>query len=369
MARRNEFNRDRAPDKDDADGFLWRHWGDGGVGRVIGARIQGYDPLGPGYVDVLVGSDGSLTTTGGGGGGLTDAQLRASPVPVSLTSTTITGSVAVTGPLTDAQLRASVVPVSLTSTTITGSVTVGDGGGSLTVDAPVATPVFVRLSDGASAIATLPVSLASVPTHAVTLTSTTITGSVAVTGPLTDAQLRATPVPVSLTSTTITGSVAVTGPLTDAQLRAAVVPVSLTSTTITGSVAVTGPLTDVQLRATPVPVSGTVTANPSNYGGKTVTRVLVNQGAAGTTVIAAASASNFHKIIGGMLTLSGTGTLKFLDGAGDLTGAMDFTATAGFLANPSPNSPHLITSVVNSALSITTVTGAARGWLLVVTEP
>lgn len=43
-------------------------------------------------------------------------------------------------------------------------------------------------------------------------------------------------------------STAVTGPLTDAQLRATAVPVS-------------GPLTDTQLRATPVPVSGTVTAN------------------------------------------------------------------------------------------------------------
>lgn len=65
----------------------------------------------------------------------------------------------------------------------------------------------------------------------------------AVTGPLTDAQLRATPVPVSG---------AVTGPLTDAQLRAAAVPVS-------GTVAATGPLTDAQLRATAVPVSGPLT--------------------------------------------------------------------------------------------------------------
>lgn len=58
---------------------------------------------------------------------------------------------------------------------VTGTVTVGDGGatvsvddggsslgvddnsGSLTVDAPVATPVFVRLSDGAAAITALPV--------------------------------------------------------------------------------------------------------------------------------------------------------------------------------------------------------------------
>lgn len=38
---------------------------------------------------------------------------------------------------------------------------VTDNSGSLTVDAPVATPVFVRLSDGAAAIATLPVSLAT----------------------------------------------------------------------------------------------------------------------------------------------------------------------------------------------------------------
>lgn len=38
-----------------------------------------------------------------------------------------------------------------------GTFPVTDSGGSLTVDAPVGTPVFVRLSDGSSAIATLPV--------------------------------------------------------------------------------------------------------------------------------------------------------------------------------------------------------------------
>lgn len=48
------------------------------------------------------------------------------------------------------------------------SLPVTDNGSSLTVDAPVGTPVFVRLSDGTSAITTLPVSLASVPSHAVT---------------------------------------------------------------------------------------------------------------------------------------------------------------------------------------------------------
>jgi fibronectin-binding autotransporter adhesin len=43
------------------------------------------------------------------------------------------------------------------------TLSVDDGASSLTVDAPVGTPVFVRLSDGSSAIATLPVSAASLP--------------------------------------------------------------------------------------------------------------------------------------------------------------------------------------------------------------
>lgn len=55
-----------------------------------------------------------------------------------------------------------------TLTSVTNAVAVTDNSGSLTVDAPVGTPVFVRLSDGSSAITTLPVSLSSVPSHAVT---------------------------------------------------------------------------------------------------------------------------------------------------------------------------------------------------------
>lgn len=48
------------------------------------------------------------------------------------------------------------------------SIPITDNAGSLTIDAPVGTPAFVRLSDGSAAITTLPVSLASVPSHAVT---------------------------------------------------------------------------------------------------------------------------------------------------------------------------------------------------------
>lgn len=79
---------------------------------------------------------------------------------------------------------------------------------------------------------------------------------------LTDAQLRAIPVPVS-------------GPLTDGQLRATPVPVSfppdeagLTNAELRATpVPVSGPLTDTQLRASPVPVSGTVTANLGTIDG------------------------------------------------------------------------------------------------------
>jgi hypothetical protein len=96
--------------------------------------------------------------------------------------------------------------------------------------------------------------------------SVNVAGTVPVSGPLTDAQLRAAAVPVSGTlavsnfpatqpvsgTVAISGSVAVTGPLTDAQLRAAAVPVSLASVP---SHPVTGPLTNTELRASAVPVS------------------------------------------------------------------------------------------------------------------
>jgi hypothetical protein len=108
--------------------------------------------------------------------------------------------------------------------------------------------------------------------------SVTVSGTITASGPLTDTQLRATPVPVSGTVTTTgltdtqlrASAVPVSGPLTDTQLRASSVPVSgpLTDTQlrasavpISGTVTASGPLTDTQLRATPVPVSGTITAS------------------------------------------------------------------------------------------------------------
>lgn len=74
--------------------------------------------------------------------------------------------------------------------------------------------------------------------------SGTVTANTGLSQPLTDTQLRSTPVPIS-------GSVT-TGGITDTQLRATAVPISGTVTANTG---LTQPLTDAQLRAADVKVS------------------------------------------------------------------------------------------------------------------
>lgn len=81
-----------------------------------------------------------------------------------------------------------------------------------------------------------------------------VAGAVA-SGGLTDAELRATPVPVS-------GTVSVNEPVTvdavNLDIRDLVFATDKVDVSGSTGVGVTGPLTDVQLRATPVPVSGTV---------------------------------------------------------------------------------------------------------------
>jgi hypothetical protein len=113
-----------------------------------------------------------------------------------------------------------------------------------------------------------------------------ISTSVPVTGPLTDAQLRFTPVPVS-----VSGTAAVTGPLTDAQLRATPVPIS---GTVTASTGLAQPLTDAQLRAAAIDVNVTGTvlaagaATSSNQG---TTNTLLTSIEGDTTAIAGSVAS------------------------------------------------------------------------------
>ncbi len=138
-------------------------------------------------------------------GPLTNAELRATPVPISGTvsitgeveikndsgnpipvsgTVAVSGAVAVTGPLTDAQLRATAVPISVASLPLpTGAATAAKQPALGTAGVPSADVLTVQgIVDGTP----LPIAGA-----------VTVSGSVAVTGPLTDAQLRATAVPVS----------------------------------------------------------------------------------------------------------------------------------------------------------------------------
>ncbi len=201
-------------------------------------------------------TSGGLVNIADGGGSLTVDGTVAVSGSVAVTGTfwqatqpvSIAGSVAVTGPLTDTQLRASAVPVSLASVpshavtnagtfvtqengaaltalqllddtvatdgstavtklyqvggtdgtnaqilsvTSAGALNIADGGNSITVDGtfwqatqPVSIAATVNVADGGGSItvdgtfwqATQPVSLASVPTHAVTQSGTWTVG-------------------------------------------------------------------------------------------------------------------------------------------------------------------------------------------------
>lgn len=238
---------------------------------------------------VIVDSSASVAVTGPA----TDTQLRATPLPVSGTVTANVGTGTqpvsgtfwqatqpvsgtfwqatqpVSGPLTDTQLRAAAVPIS-------------DNSGSLTVDGSVSVSNFP---------ATQPVSG--------TVTANAGTGTMAVSGPVTDTQLRASAVPVS-------------GPVTDTQIRASALPVS-------------GPATDAQLRATPLPVSGTVTANPP-----TLTKGA--QGSTGVSTQDLKDAGRVMKVFQAVFTAAATEALVTLtpvaDGVAGSTGT-SFAVTSG----------------------------------------
>ena len=108
-------------------------------------------------------------------------------------------------------------------------------------------------------------------------------------------------------------------------------------------------------------------ANPSTSFGKTITYVSVAQGAAGTTQLAAADATKKHKVVGALLTMSLAGTLKFTDGAGDLTGPIPLALNGGFVIPTGPL-PLVQTTTTNTALSIVTTVGAASGVVAILTE-
>ncbi len=134
----------------------------------------------------------TVSNPGGGGesGGLTDVQLRASPVPIS--GTVNVGTVPVTGSFYPATQPVSIA--SMPSTPVTGTFwqATQPVSGSVSINGAVAVT-------GAFYQATQPVSIASMPSTPVTgvfwqaTQPVSISATVPVSGPVTDAQLRASP--------------------------------------------------------------------------------------------------------------------------------------------------------------------------------
>jgi hypothetical protein len=135
-----------------------------------------------------------------------------------------------------------------------------------------------------------------------------------VVGPLTDAELRATPVPVSATFTP-SGTQDVNVVST--------IPIPVTDNG--GSLTVDGPLTDAQLRATAVPVSGTVSASVTNFPATSTGIATVTNIPVGTTVTTL-SASNAAKLK--VVIHNEAGTLFVKLGTGATASSYSYRLTA-----------------------------------------
>lgn len=93
----------------------------------------------------------------------------------------------------------------------------------------------------------------------------------------------------------------------------------------------------------------------------TVQFATIAQAVAGTTQLVAAPGAGLKvKLLSYEFTLSAAGTAKFVSGASDLTGAFDIAANGGISAQGTPEA-HLLEGAANTALSIVTTGGAARG--------
>lgn len=111
---------------------------------------------------------------------------------------------------------------------------------------------------------------------------------------------------------------------------------------------------------TATPVTST---NPLPTGfGKTLKFVAISQGAAATTQLVAADATRKIKVANYVVVLAATGSVKFIDSNGDLTGLMTFGQYGG-VAAPGQAASHWFETAVNAPLSIVSNGGAANGHL------
>lgn len=234
--------------------------------------------------DEHTGLDVYLVNPSSSSSGLTDAQLRATPVPVSgtfypvtqpvsgtLTCNAGTGTLAVslasapTTAVTNAGLSNLDVALSTRTKPADQQHTIIDSSATIAVTGP--------LTDTQLRASAVPVSLASVPTHAVTLTSTTLTGTSAISaaslplpsGASTSAKQPAlgTAGAASADVLTVQGIASMTALKVDGSAVTQPVSGTLTCNAGSGTLAVSGPLTDTQLRANAVPISASSLPLPS----------------------------------------------------------------------------------------------------------
>ena len=266
------------------------------------------------------------------------------------------------------------------SLTVDGTVTVQDGGnvisvddaaGSLTVDAPVGTPVAARLSDGTAFLTTTGGRLA-VDASGVAVPVTDNAGSLTVDGTVT-ANAGTGPWPVTDNSGSLTVDAPVGTPV--------FVRLSDGSAALVGQKTMANSLPVViasDQSALAVSQSGTWTvqqgtppwrANPDIGQGKTLLFGSFAQGAAGTTTLVAADASNKIKLVSYVFVLDAAGTLKFSDSVGDLSGAFPVAANGGVASLAQPSSHLLETAAINRPLQIVTTGGKAFGHFSYFKEP
>lgn len=286
-------------------------------------------------------------------------------------NTNVTNTVTITGSVNAIQSGAWSVGRTWTLSSATDSVNVGNfpatqpvsgtvavtqstspwvtsGSGNFTVVQPTGTNLHTVLDSGTLTSITnaLPAGT-NVIGHVITDTGSTtvVTGTVAVTGPLTDTQLRASPVPVSLTSTTVTGNVTVVQP-TGTNLH--VVVDSAPTTAVTQSTSpwvVSGTVAATQ--------SGTWTVQPGNTANTTPWLTTINQG--GNS--AAVTAANALKVDGSAVTQPVSGTVTANQGTSPWvisgTVAQGFPTGATYASGVGPFTPPA------TPTDMTTITGSA----------
>lgn len=220
----------------------------------------------------LTGTLRSTAGTGGGGstGGLTNTELRATPVPVSGT-VGVSGTVPVSGPLTDTQLRASAVPVSgafFQATQPISAASLPLPTSAAQDRTTAAAPAAVRLTDGAAFFKpTTPADTQPVSGtfwQATQPVSGTVTANIGTSGSLAlDATLTGGTARTKVTDGTTNAAVKAASTAAVAADPALVVAVSPNNTI---------PVSGTFWQATqPVSIAATVAENVSQWGGSATT--------------------------------------------------------------------------------------------------